>query len=277
MGNRVNQQRPVQNVLGKKPQPIKPPASMIGSSMRMLSPHNIQPDDVAENDSAAWDDYEVYNDQPGDALTSSEPPTAAIVHDRQQNIVWFGKFGVSSVGLHIAGEIDHDEWDAFIEGLQQLEQSVALIIGDWLAYGDRTWGVTYDQMARRLKRSPDTLRDYAWVCGSVEISLRKDNLTLNHYKAVAKLPYEEQAAWLSKASVGDNGERAWSYRRLEAEINGAPPVVRKTDNDPVSRFQRAFEPFAKRIEGVVKKAEPGHRQQMVQWLREYADQLERGQ
>jgi hypothetical protein len=100
------------------------------------------------------------------------------------------------------------------------------------------------------------------------LSLRKDVFTYNHYKAVAKLPFDEQQQWLDEAAAG-----GWSAKRLLREISGEPSPAR-TGNDAFSRFERAIMPFSTRVLKIVKRANADEREQMVTWLHDLAKLIE---
>lgn len=203
------------------------------------------------------------------------PYPVSALDDPEHPITWFGSFGVSAVGLYVGNEVSPTEWWAFLQGIKRIDTAINLVIGDCLAYGDRVWGVTYERVAALIDRDVQTLRDYAWVCGAVDISLRKDVLTMNHYKVVANLPHEQQRQWLEKAVMGDDGKHPWSYRRLEAEIKGMVlPQIATDKRDPLSRFRRAFAPFEQKMMIMAIKARAQQRTQMAAYLRQLADKIE---
>lgn len=204
-----------------------------------------------------------------------EIPVPAPALTDENGVTWIGGFGLSRRGLYITQDISKGDWANFFEVIQKYNDSFALIVGDWLAFGERQYGATYEQVADRLRMKAQTLRDYVWVCSAVDLSLRKDNLLYNHYKAVAHLPYEKQEELLQKASEGTEG-KPWSVRRLKAEAEGVPTNSKRPRAGALDLFQKALTPFQERVSTLATKAAPEHREQMAQWLEHLAEQIRKG-
>jgi hypothetical protein len=85
-------------------------------------------------------------------------------------------------------------------------------LADWAAYGDREWGAL-KEFCEKHGMNYSTLKTYAYVARSVEMSRRLDQLSFAHHAEVAPLPSREQAAWLKKA-LGNN----WSVAELRRRI-----------------------------------------------------------
>lgn len=82
-------------------------------------------------------------------------------------------------------------------------------IGDWLNYGERSYGEMYAQAVGATGYENGTLRTAKWVAGAYELSMRMDNLSWAHHQIVAALPIEERTAIL------DQTEReGWSCAEL---------------------------------------------------------------
>ncbi len=112
-----------------------------------------------------------------------------LAHDEATGAVVIGRFAISRRGLIIDEGVTEAEWLGFADVILHMRDSLALMIGDWLAYGETRYGVTYARFIEFFGLDEQTLYDYRWVCGSVQFSLRKENLFYNHYKAVAKFSY----------------------------------------------------------------------------------------
>ena len=68
-------------------------------------------------------------------------------------------------------------------------------------------------------REPQTLMNYKSVAGSVQSYLRKDNLSWNHHKEVAKLTEQSQSEMLSMAMPPNgSGKAALSVRELRNAV-----------------------------------------------------------
>jgi hypothetical protein len=182
-----------------------------------------------------------------------------------------GNFLLTSTGLTINGQISHEEWQQMGEVLHRLDGAIQWLIGDWLVYGERVWGETYEQIAELTGISYQTLRDYAWVARNVDLSLRKDNLTFNHHKLVTSMEPATQRQWLEHAA-----EQGLSISQMKAAIEGKVPPTLSDGKDPVSKFERVFLPFQQRIDRILSKAGQGDRRKIANWLRQEADRIERG-
>jgi hypothetical protein len=64
--------------------------------------------------------------------------------------IQIGKFTLTAKGLIADESVVFEEWQQLGELLQRFEASIQWLIGDWMAYGDRHWGQTYEAVAGRL-------------------------------------------------------------------------------------------------------------------------------
>jgi len=125
------------------------------------------------------------------------------------------------------------EWLQFGEKLQTYENAVQWAIGDWLNYGERTYGEEYAQAVEITGYKVKTLWQYAYVAKHVEYSTRVEVLSHKHHEVVAGLTPDEQRFWLERAAEGD-GEKRWSVATLRAAIKDAagkdfPSWLKRTD------------------------------------------------
>ncbi len=203
-----------------------------------------------------------------------------IVRNEKTGAVVIGRFTISKQGLVIADGVSEDEWLGFGEIILQMRGSLAVMLGDWLAHGELMYGGWYQRFIESFGLDDQTLYDYKWVCGSVQISLRKENLFYNHYKTVAALTHEEKVMWLERASIGDGTAeqpKRWSARRLDAEIKGfKPPRPSIGESVHLLQFERKYNPFMERVSKIASKANPVERRQMAEYLRTLADRVESG-
>ena len=88
-------------------------------------------------------------------------------------------------------------------------------VGDWLNYGETRWGEKY---AQAVDEGLDyqAAADAAYVARAVEFSLRNENLSWNHHKAIAPLETSKQREWLEKAEANE-----WSVKELREQIREA--------------------------------------------------------
>ena len=118
---------------------------------------------------------------------------------RQRNWLSIPHCAFKATGLEIEPQLPLKEWREIGKLLRLIEGSVQWWIGDWLNYGERTYGETYAQAATATGYEVEALRNSAWVAAKFEISSRDDDLTWGHHKAVASLPLSERQAALTKA------------------------------------------------------------------------------
>lgn len=200
------------------------------------------------------------------AIAAADNQLATIGEDGRIQI---GVFTMTPTGLVAGGQATFDEWQRLGDVLKRLDGAIQWLIGDWLVYGERVWGETYEQVAEATGINYQTLRDYAWVARNVNLSLRKDNLTFNHHKLVASMTSEEQHRWLQHAA-----EHQLSLSQMKSAIEGKPAALSQ-GKDPISKFERVFLPFQKSINRILHNAGQGERRKIAEWLRQEADRIER--
>lgn len=138
--------------------------------------------------------------------------TNALTNIASKNIT-IGKFRLAETGLIVDGDPSYEEWLTCGDFLQQAEKAVQFWIGDWLNYGECKYGETYAQAVEATGYNEQSLMNYKWVAGKVELSLRKENLSFGHHALVASLPPKQQEHLLDKAS-----EDGLSVRELRQEV-----------------------------------------------------------
>jgi len=117
-------------------------------------------------------------------------------------------------------------WERWVEignTLQQMEKSVNWWVGDWLQYGERTYGEKYTQAVEATGMKAQTLMNYAWVASKVNLCVRRDSLSWSHHKEVASLPEPKQAQWLDTAEAEHLGSDELGWR-----VRGKPHIGQAT-------------------------------------------------
>ena len=66
-------------------------------------------------------------------------------------------------------------------------------IGDWLNYGERSYGEMYKPAADVTGYSEETCRKAKWVSSQYETGIRIPNLSFGHHRIVAALPPTDHA------------------------------------------------------------------------------------
>ena len=121
-------------------------------------------------------------------------------------------FRLHKNGLTPVGKPTFPDWQHCGLFIQEAEQSVQFWIGDWLNYGEKTWGKRYAEAIQKTGLEYQTLRDYKWIASKIPLSLRNDKLSYHHHRQVANLPLEQQAYFLNKAVA-----EGWPLLKLKQE------------------------------------------------------------
>jgi len=181
--------------------------------------------------------------------------------DQQQ----FNRCIITSTHLIMPDNATHDEWLQVGAYLQNLHHSIQWLVGDWVLYGQRVWKYQYDLVAQETGYDIQTVYDYAYVAGKIEVSIRNRNLSFSHHRVVANKTVDEQVYWLEQAAL-----KNWTVQEMKAAIN--PPTL-SDKNDRVGLFQRKTYSIIKRNTA---GAEQGERMQMAALMRQWADEIENG-
>jgi hypothetical protein len=140
-------------------------------------------------------------------------------------------------GLNLAEGLPYEVWQRVGLQVGVLVDSSAWWIGDWLLYGQRTYGDRYATAAAATGFSYQTLRNYAWVASRFPMSRRRDSLSFGHHAELAALDDEEQEAWLRRADL-----RGWSRNELRRNVRKARDAGRSLPGGPVSIALRVEDP-----------------------------------
>ena len=208
-----------------------------------------------------------------DSLIDVEPGSALVV--AEDGSIQVGQFTLTARGLVAGTDVSFDEWQQLGKVLQRFEASIQWLIGDWMAYGERIWGQTYEAVAAATGYSYQTLQDYAWVVRHVDFSIRIEKLSFSHHRLVAALPLEEQRRWLEYAA-----ENNLSLSQMRTAMIGSPPPL--SSGLAYDRlFSRESKPNISRIEKLFVKAGQGDRRagdnllSQIEQHRQWLDELER--
>jgi hypothetical protein len=105
-----------------------------------------------------------------------------------------------------------DVWRSTGVCLCELTSASAWWLGDWLVYGERTYGKRYEEALRLLPLSYQTMRNYAWVARRFPASRRRDTLSFQHHAEVAALPEADRDLWLQRAE-----RMRWTRKELRRQ------------------------------------------------------------
>jgi N6-adenosine-specific RNA methylase IME4 len=107
---------------------------------------------------------------------------------------------ITKIGLVLPEGLAFKDWDNIGSCLRLVEGSMQWWVGDWLNYGERSYGEMYAQAIDETDLSYGRLRNIKFVASNIELSRRRDNLTFTHHEEVASLSSKEQDLFLNKAS-----------------------------------------------------------------------------
>ncbi len=179
------------------------------------------------------------------------------------------KITITRTGLEVTADLSFEEWQSMASRFGAAMSSAAFVIGDWLVYGEdhfrgqkrlpgfedesistrRVSSEIYDEALRLTGLDRSTLVTYAYVARRVPASLRNEQLSWEHHKAVAKLKEEDQQRWLQIAEAeGDDAHGAVSTRRLRKSITaGRLLTAEEMTSDPADRGRLNHIPFLNRL------------------------------
>jgi hypothetical protein len=122
----------------------------------------------------------------------------------------------TSQGLTIPPGMGFDAWASMGRRIAGISNACAWCLGDWLAYGERTFPARYKTALAATSLDYQTLRNYAWVARRFDVSRRRDKLSFQHHAEVAALPEAEQDRWLLLAERSQ-----WSRNELRRRLRTA--------------------------------------------------------
>lgn len=103
-------------------------------------------------------------------------------------------------GLFLPADLDYDLYESVGSMLGALHQATGFLIGDYLLYGEHTYGEKYAQAALLLGLSPQTCANYQSISKRVPPGRRRPGVSFSIHGEVASLPPEQQVEWLEIAA-----------------------------------------------------------------------------
>ena len=207
------------------------------------------------------------------------------------------KISITRIGLQVTSDLSFEEWQSMASRFGAAMSSAAFVIGDWLVYGEdhfrgqkrlpgfedesignrRVSTEIYGEALRLTGLDRSTLVTYAYVSRRVPSSLRNEQLSWEHHKAVAKLNEDGQQRWLRIAQdEGDEEYGAVATRRLRKSITaGRLLTAEEMISDPADRGRLNHIPFLNRLSawwvqmkenGWLKRATPEQKETLVRDL-----------
>lgn len=107
--------------------------------------------------------------------------------------------GVIDNGLILPPDLSYDRYEAIGALLRNLDSMLNWLIGDWLIYGEHTYGVKFHQAAEVTGKHPQTLLNIQNVARKIPPSRRVATVDFWHHYEVRSVPPAEQKALLKRA------------------------------------------------------------------------------
>lgn len=120
---------------------------------------------------------------------------------------------VTPVAWSAAKNLALPEWVDQGKRLGSIGRSVGWWIGDWLRYGNATFGERYARASRITGYDVQTLMNMVYVASRFDISRRRENLSWSHHAELTGLDVEDQERWLDLAE-----RERMSVRCLRQEV-----------------------------------------------------------
>lgn len=161
-------------------------------------------------------------------LTLTTPATAP-------GLIVRGPFAYTSLGLvEVSGTPSFADWEAEVYHVDDARRAMKFWLGDLLNYGDGRYGALAEQVADARRFVYEDLDTLKWVCRHVPLSLRSENLSFSHHRAVAKLDEGDIDRLLRQAA-----ERELSVHDLKVLADELRPPRQRS---PRAAFQVATLP-----------------------------------
>jgi hypothetical protein len=188
-----------------------------------------------------------------------------------------GEFMLTPVGVQIPDGTSADSWSELGDVLLKLNGAIQWLIGDWLNYGNRVWGKTYEDIAEVTGYEVESLYNLASVCAKIPFSLRNENLDFSHHSVVAHIPDSLKGQEFAILEYCEKNRL--SVRHLRAYIKSLTPI-KKRQIPASTLFTKERAPKLGELRGVYMKARSGDKKAVellrysIKQYREWLDEIE---
>jgi hypothetical protein len=121
-------------------------------------------------------------------------------------------------GLELRQGLSYDAWVNVGSRIARIANASAWWLGDWVIYGEQSYGTRYRAALRATALDYQTLRNYAWVARAFEPFRRRVGVSFQHHAEVAALPEADQDLWLERAE-----RLQWSRNELRRRMRAEMP------------------------------------------------------
>lgn len=123
---------------------------------------------------------------------------------------------VDVIGLALPTETTIAQWAAVGERIKGFVRVTPWIVGDWLNFGENSFGESYSQYADSCGYDPGSLASYQSVCRRFAPGMRDPDVSFSHYRLLAKIESDKEVAKWIKTIKEDN----LSVSQLRAMLGG---------------------------------------------------------
>lgn len=197
----------------------------------------------------------------------------------------FQRFGLRATSLELPADVTPEEIDALGFFLASVGDAVQFWRGDWVnlyvpqGADDRQRSEIYAELSERFGIGHSTLKNEAWVCRTLDASLRSDALSFSHHKEVAGLPAALKGREAEFLQIAES--ESLSVRALRQFIaDQALPSGEATIIDKPMLFDPEHKPNLSRIErqwAAARRGDEAARQKLredLEQTRHWLDEIE---
>jgi hypothetical protein len=121
-------------------------------------------------------------------------------------------------GLELRRGLSYDAWVNVGSRIARISNASVWWLGDWVIYGEQSYGMRYRAALRTTALDYQTLRNYAWVARAFEPFRRRAGVSFQHHAEVAARPQADQDLWLERAE-----RLQWSRNELRRRLRADMP------------------------------------------------------
>lgn len=107
--------------------------------------------------------------------------------------------GFTAVSWQPKQDMSWEQWEMLGKALQQMGASLPWWVGDWLNFGEYSWGEMYAQAIEITGLSESVLQNYKWVADKIPPERRRPSLSWSIHRVVAPFMLDDQERWLGEA------------------------------------------------------------------------------
>lgn len=133
---------------------------------------------------------------------------------------------ISETSLNLPAGLSFDAWQQVGHTLSRTIKAWKWWVGDWLNYGERTYGEMYSQAMDELGLSYGEVTKFSYVSRAVPPEIRKPLLSWSHHEAVAAVKDDAAKDALLTAAVSEGTSRAELREKAKQGAAALPPAVK---------------------------------------------------